>query len=1073
MKTDLLPLALGLLTALNYHSSVRAASGAGALAVSAVPPSLAADTGGGDSSAPLLSRDGRLVIFTSAADNLVTNDTNHSLDVFAFDRNTKQMTLVSVAQVGAHSGNGRSVALDVSTNGQWVLFQSEASDLIAGDTNGVADLFVRDLATGQTLLVTANVQGRPGGGPLLLISAYFSATPLFQNASLSADGRHAVFESWASDLIVNDNTNLVDVFVRDLQAGTNFLVSVAADGQASAGGNSERPAITPNGRWIVFHSRATNLVATDTNGRADIFRRDMQTGTTVLVSVDRNGTGSGNNHSTNAVISDDGRFVAFESAALNLATNGSTAGIYLRDMETGITDLVSSQVGSSAPVRSVISADGRYTAYESQPDVFCWDRITRTCFKMTTNHLATGGGSDLSYGVEFSPDGQCCVFLSYATNLTATATTPGSCQVYLRHMETGLITLVSGTTSDAASPAVSADAAVVAFQSLADDLVPGDGNRAYDVFVREFPAANVELVSRRSPDRPSLTTAGRCSVAQNAISADGRCVVFSSSAGNLAGDVAPGFQNLFVRDLWIGSNQLVTATGAGTACSNGLHFTPAISGDGRWVVFQSTATNLVANDNNKAADVFLRDLCYGTNDLVSEAWLPGADANKYSVNPAISSNGQYVVFQSLASNLTGNDPNSSVDVFVRDTSLRTNYAVSVSLSGSCVGAQADAGVVNATPFPPLITPDGAWVLFWSKVNVTTNGNLSGSPGLFARNLRERRSVAVGIATNNVLLTGNQSASLSPGGRFAAFATWNNFIGVFDFASQTAVAAASPGRNPSLSADGRWLAFESPATNWGATSGNVVSDVFVMDRQQGTVQLVSVNASGTQGGNGQSAGALLSTDGRFVVFKSQASDLVDNDTNGVTDIFVRDLVAGATFPISAAVSGATGDGLSGNPILGSDGRTVLFESFADDLAAGDFNQTEDVFVLRLSAGDSDGDGLDDDWEMTYIGDLSQDGSGDADRDGAKDWQEFKAGTNPLDRDSVLRVMTLTSLSEGGTTIFWKSVPGKIYRVEYKDDVSAGNWVEIKGDIMATDSTSSATGVPAGQTGRRFYRVRVLD
>src|SRR6185369_15158277 len=136
------------------------------------------------------------------------------------------------------------------------------------------------------------------------------------------------------------------------------------------------------------------------------------------------------------------------------------------------------------------------------------------------------------------------------------------------------------------------------------------------------------------------------------------------------------------------------------------------------------------------------------------------------------------------------------------------------------------------------------------------------------------------------------------------------------------------------------------------------------------------------------------------------------------------------------------------LLAADGRTVVFQSFANDLIAGDFNDRRDIFVLRLGGADSDGDGLDDDWEMTYFGDISRDGSGDFDHDGQSDRDEFLAGTNPTSDASLLRVLTLTSLNGGNTTILWNSAPGRTYRVQFKNNVDDPQWSDLPGVVSAT-------------------------
>src|SRR5205823_11864599 len=224
-----------------------------------------------------------------------------------------------------------------------------------------------------------------------------------------------------------------------------------------------------------------------------------------------------------------------------------------------------------------------------------------------------------------------------------------------------------------------------------------------------------------------------------------------------------------------------------------------------------------------------------------------------------------------------------------------------------------------------------------------------------------------------------------------------------------------------SAEGRFIAFESTSVLAG-NDINGVADIYVLDRTSNTVALASVNLDGTTSGNGKSTLPLISPDGRYVVFMSQAFDLSANDTNGFTDVFLRDLVAGTTLLLSVNFNGsASGNRLSVNPVLSADGNVVVFESYSSDLTVGDFNEAKDIFVFRLSAGDADGDGMADDWELAYFGDLSRDGAADFDGDGSTDLAEFRAGTNPADNSSVFRAFTLSTPDPAnGLVVLWSAV-----------------------------------------------------
>ena len=185
---------------------------------------------------------------------------------------------------------------------------------------------------------------------------------------------------------------------------------------------------------------------------------------------------------------------------------------------------------------------------------------------------------------------------------------------------------------------------------------------------------------------------------------------------------------------------------------------------------------------------------------------------------------------------------------------------------------------------------------------------------------------------------------------------------------------------------------------------------------------------------------------------------------------------ATFLISVNAQGtASGNLVSSKPVLAADGRTVVFQSFANDLVPGDYNDGRDLFTLSLAAADSDGDGLDDDWELAYFNTLDRDGTGDFDGDGYTDAQEFLAGTDPTNSGSILRVLTVTFGDEGGAgyvaRVYWSSTLGKNYRVQFKDAVT-DPWADLPGLITASGPTATALDPMSFNPAlRRFYRVVV--
>lgn len=340
----------------------------------------------------------------------------------------------------------------------------------------------------------------------------------------------------------------------------------------------------------------------------------------------------------------------------------------------------------------------------------------------------------------------------------------------------------------------------------------------------------------------------------------------------------------------------------------------ALSQTGSFVAFSSGASNLVVGDTNLVPDIFLFNRTTGTTERVSVGL--GAtpeQATGASTYPSISADGRYVAFESLAENLVGpgQDTNLKSDIFVRDRTLAVTERASVALGGFPAQPDGDSN-------KPSISADGRYVAFFSFATNLVAGDTNGAADvfLFDRTLDIMTRVSVGPGA----VQGN-------GGSV-----------VFGQA---------------VSNDGTRVAFESAATNLVAVDGNGAKDVFVWT--SGVTALVSVNSAGTGPGNGESRVSAISGNGRYVVFESDATDLVANDTNGVTDIFVRDLTAGTTTRVSVDGNEAQANGASfafGSTTVSDDGSIIAFESDATNLVAGDTNGVGDVFVRDTVSGTTD-------------------------------------------------------------------------------------------------------------------------
>ena len=379
--------------------------------------------------------DGRFVVFASNADNLVSNDTNHTRDIFVVEVDTAEIERVSVSGTGGQA-NGRSSWPAISDDGRFVVFESQASNLTDNDSDDITDVFLRDREAGTTRLVSYSTHAGKGNDRS-------------QWPDISADGRFVVFESKASNLVRNDELGKTDIFVLDTQSNPQVLerVSVSSSGVEGTYG-SQFGSISADGRHVAFWSGADNLVNDDSNDEDDIFLRDRERGTTELVSLTNSGDQIDQGVGPRVLMSADGNLVAFTSEA---------------------TDVVH---GDANGVR----------------DIFVRDRSLGTTFRVTLNQQGeeANGASDLTCSI-FSPTGRFLTFRSNATNLVENGTS--ELGIYVNALEAGEVAEVHVTDTGgsanggACDTSVSGDGRYVAFSSNASNLVPGDTNGSADIFL--------------------------------------------------------------------------------------------------------------------------------------------------------------------------------------------------------------------------------------------------------------------------------------------------------------------------------------------------------------------------------------------------------------------------------------------------------------------------------------------------------------------------------------------------------------------------------------------------------------
>jgi Tol biopolymer transport system component len=379
-----------------------------------------------------------------------------------------------------------------------------------------------------------------------------------------------------------------------------------------------------------------------------------------------------------------------------------------------------------------------------------------------------------------------------------------------------------------------------------------------------------------------------------ALSASGRFVAWQSGASNLVADDANGLVDIFLRDRRTGEIARLTR-GLGGAEPDSHSVDPALSADGRSIAFVSVASNLVAGDTNGEGDVFVHDLRTGATARVSIG-SNGEEGRNISFSPALSASGRYVAFASYSAELVPRDGNGHADVFVHDR--RSGITTRVSLD-----AQGDEA--NADSLWPSISRSGRFVAFFSDASDLVPGDANGASDVFVHDRRTGLTRRVSVD--------------SGGGEANAESTL-----------------------PSLSASGRFVAFESDADDLVAGDTNGAGDVFVHDLATGATTRVSVDSAGGQA-DGQSSLPALSASGRYVAFESGATNLVPDDANRRRDVFVHDRRTGATWRVSVDAAGGDADEGGGWPATSADGRTIAFDSSATDLVPGDGNAELDVFV----------------------------------------------------------------------------------------------------------------------------------
>ena len=419
---------------------------------------------------------------------------------------------------------------------------------------------------------------------------------------------------------------------------------------------------------------------------------------------------------------------------------------------------------------------------------------------------------------------------------------------------------------------ISNDGRYVVFNSSASNLVDNDTNNENDIFLYDRNTGKIERINISSDGSQANSSSINYPIG-SPISADGRYVIFESEANNLVENDTNNQNDIFIRDRQTGSTERVIDLDFNNSEDDGNSYSPSISADGRYIVFNSSASNLVQGDTNNNRDVFVHDRQTGNTERISIR-SNGSQANNNSFYGTISNDGRYVAFSSWASNLVANDTNNTRDIFVHDRQSGNTERVSVSSDG----VQA-----NGDTYHSAISADGRYVAFNSFANNLVEGDTNNHKDIFVHDRQTGKTERVNVGTDNS--QANEDSALG-----------------------------------TISADGRYVVFESVANNLVENDINNQNDIFVRDRQTGKTERVNLDSAGSQTNN-RSFLSSISADGQYVAFNSWANNLVDDDNNSILDIFVRD--RGESFSNSDNESDTT----------------LFFEDFETDLSQWTGKQRE--------------------------------------------------------------------------------------------------------------------------------------
>ena len=787
-----------------------------------------------------LSANGRYLLFQSAATNFVPGDTNGLADLFVRDSKTSLIRRVNTSSSGEQA-NGESGDFALSGSGRYVVFSSLATNLVPNDTNGVRDVFVKDLVTDSTVRISMRSDGSQS-----VLDNEFEGMP----TSISADGRYVAFLTFER-LLPPDNNIHNDIYVKDMLTGALDLVSTAGD-ESIANFRNHQPFISANGRYVVFASQASNFVPEDTDIGTDVYIKDRVTRQIRLASATAAGVRA-NSSSEKPVVSADGRYVAFESYSRDLALpyNAANPDVYIKDMQTGAVQRAQADGNTlmgAVGTAPAISPDGRYLAFQ----LSFYSQATGATMRLYKRNLATG-------------------------ELTR-----------LDRSSSGPFLLTGGVYA----PSISDDGRFVSGHSSNANITINDWNGLQDLFVydRDYFAA------QRAAVNDGVRSNGDSTAPM--ISRDGSRVLYVSNANTNTVNDANGVPDAFLYTN--GSTSFALPYSTSSLGQNAD--SPFISADNAWVALRTAQAFFPVSDSNGLPDIVM------TNRDQFVFFRASTDSSGTQVSTGtvlgpvtLNSNATLIAFRATDTTLTAGDTNGVEDVFVKNRTTNATTMVSTTASGT---------LANGDSTQAMINDDGTRVAFTSLATNLATDDTNGVADIYVK-----------VLADGSLLRASSAVDGTPG---------NGASG-----------------EPSISSDGRYVTFLSAASNLVAGDDNGRIDVFLKDLASGSVTRINTATTGQAGTGGDCTNAAISGNAQWAGFVCAQAGLADGVAAGTALAYVKNLQTGYLHLVSVDETGAPSNApvAAGPHAVANDGR-MAFSSAATHLAPGDLWNYTDVFRSRV-------------------------------------------------------------------------------------------------------------------------------